>query len=113
MDHTGNLSESPTYVNLPNVISKTTSKLLGTPATWNPKGGAPKGNRNALKHGNHTAKARKYRQAMRTHLAVSHALVRLTWEAIHSGTSPDVDTMRKLRRLANDARTPDPLEPLA
>ncbi len=95
---------------LPPRFLKSTSKFLGTPASWSPKGGAPRGNQNALKHGRSTAKAKRNQQAMRTNIAVSRALIRLTWQAIHTGIEPDVDTMRTLRRLADDARAPDPLE---
>jgi len=40
---------------------KTTSQLLAVGRSYNPKGGAPRGNRNALKTGQHTSRNRLLR----------------------------------------------------
>ena len=54
---------------------KTTTQLLAAGRSYNPKGGAPRGNRNALKTGRHTADKRALRRQLaafiRTALAVA------------------------------------------
>jgi uncharacterized protein YjcR len=43
---------------------KTTSQLLAVGRSYNPKGGAPRGNRNALKTGQHTGRKRELRSQL-------------------------------------------------
>jgi hypothetical protein len=54
---------------------KTTFKLLRPEDVWQPVLGAPKGNRNALKSGRHTAAARALRARVRDWRRATKALV--------------------------------------
>jgi len=72
---------------------KTTPQYLAVGRSYNPKGGAPKGNRNALKSGRYTAE----KQAVRRQVA---ALVRRANAAIAL-----VDGLVKARRRAARVRS--------
>ena len=53
---------------------KTTSQLLGVGRAYNPKGGAPPGNRNALKTGQHTGRNRALRRQVTTFIRHARAI---------------------------------------
>lgn len=51
------------------VLAKTTTQLLAVGRSYNPRGGAPKGNRNALKTGRHTTAKRELRRKVALFMA--------------------------------------------
>jgi hypothetical protein len=53
---------------------KTTSQLLAVGRSYNPKGGAPPGNRNALKTGQHTGRNRALRRQVTTFIRNARAV---------------------------------------
>lgn len=84
--------------------------MLGTPATWNPKGGAPKGNRNAFKHGHNSGAAKRFHAAVRLNIAYAQALIRIV-HATPKGAVPDITHLEPLRALVDDLNVREGLEP--
>lgn len=56
---------------------KTTTPLLAVGRSYNPKGGAPRGNRNALKTGQHTARMRAVRKQISSFIARARAIAEM------------------------------------
>jgi hypothetical protein len=53
---------------------KTTSQLLAVGRSYNPNGGAPLGNRNALKTGQHTGRNRALRRQVTAFIRTARAI---------------------------------------
>ena len=55
--------------------TKTTTQYLAVGRSYNPKGGAPRGNRNALKTGRYTQEKRELRRQLHVFMRDVHALL--------------------------------------
>jgi hypothetical protein len=63
---------------------KTTSRYLALGRSYNPKGGAPKGNRNALKSGRYTAEKRAMRRRIAGLIRRAHGAIAMVDESLRA-----------------------------
>lgn len=67
--------------------AKTKIKILRPEQVWQPKIGAPRGNRNALKTGRYTQDKREVRHQLRVFMRDVHALLAIVDARISTGKS--------------------------
>jgi hypothetical protein len=83
---------------------------VGAPATWDTKGGAPKGNSNALKHGHTTGANRRFAAGVRRQIAYANALLRIA-EALEAGAPFDLARRKEIEQMLDDLPALEGLEP--
>ncbi|HEX2593520.1 MAG TPA: hypothetical protein VHL34_18620 [Rhizomicrobium sp.] len=77
------------------------------------KGGAPRGNRNALKSGLHTAQSKRFRLAVRLQIATAKALIREAYAIASGYPASNLEHIEQMGRIADNLARPEPLEPTA